>query len=137
MFRILILILSYLCSSFLWASHFTAGQDYEILSQKKSESNQTIPVVEFFSYGCPWCYKIENALNNWVLVQGNKISFHRIPVIFNQDWVYYAKAYYIAEALSLNSKLNPVFFDSILNKKESLTSNEALIAFFRERGSRP
>lgn len=123
---------SFVCFS----ADFVAGQDFELVKNNDTVEHtvKTHSVIEFFSFGCPWCYRIEPSVNKWVAKQGSNISFKKIPVIFNKDWDYYARAYYTAEALSLNSKLNPALFKAILDDKQPLNNNETMIAFLSKNG---
>src|ERR1700733_2552124 len=127
-FSIVICILPML----VFAEDFVPGKDYEIINQlsaKKVES-AGIPVVEFFSYGCPWCYRIESFITEWTKQQGNKIAFSRVPVVFNKDWEPYAKAYYTIHLLGLEATLNPALFTAIQTQKQVLNTNQAMIDFF-------
>jgi thiol:disulfide interchange protein DsbA len=120
------------------AEDFVAGKDYEIVSNFSDSApvNPKIEVIEFFSFGCPWCYRIEPTLMAWVKQQGNSIRFSRVPVVFKQTWVNYAKAYYTAQGLGLDSKLTPLLFKEIQSKKEgeALKSSEEMIKFFTDQG---
>ncbi|WP_058452289.1 thiol:disulfide interchange protein DsbA/DsbL [Legionella maceachernii] len=122
-----------------FAEEFIAGKDYELVSglTEPKAPNNKIPVTEFFSYGCPWCYRIEPALENWVKQQGNTIQFSRVPVIFHKEWAYYAKAYYTAHLLNLESKLNPLLFKTIQAKDNAMNSNQAMVDFFTAQGVDP
>ena len=120
---------------FAFAEEFTLGKDYEVFNTKASKpTSHKVSVTEFFSYGCPWCYKIEPSLTNWVKQKGNSIEFSRVPVVFNKDWLFYAKAYYTAKLLNLDSKFNNLLFQAIQNKNETLNSNATMIAFFTAQG---
>lgn len=117
------------------AEEFVAGKDYEIITSDSKTTQGAIPVTEFFSYGCPWCYRIDDQLNQWVNSKGKAIRFSRIPVVFHKEWIVYAKAYYTAKQLGIESKLSPELFKAIQDKKdESLTSNPGMIAFFKAQG---
>ncbi|RUR02800.1 thiol:disulfide interchange protein DsbA/DsbL [Legionella septentrionalis] len=117
------------------AEPFTEGTDYTVIASNSTTQNpKAVPVTEFFSYGCPWCYRLEAPLMKWVEQQGNKISYHKVPVIFNKNWEYYAKAYYTAEALGMGNQLTPVLFKAILKDKLPLSSNQAMVDFFTSQG---
>lgn len=119
-----------------FADDFIAGKDYELINSSTdshSHSNK-ISVTEFFSYGCPWCYRIEPSLAGWVKQQGDKIEFSRVPVVFNKDWAFYAKAYYTAHLLGLETKFNPALFKAIQEDRHSLNSNQAMVNFFTAQG---
>lgn len=118
------------------ADGFVAGKDYEIISANDTITAPAgkITVTEFFSYGCPWCYRVEPTMNKWVLEQGKRIQFSRVPVVFNKDWAYYAKAYYMVSLLEQENKFQPLLFKTIQTKQGTLNSNEAMIQFFVKNG---
>src|SRR5688572_6681260 len=91
-------LLLFFVSITAFAEEFVAGKDYIVLPASSTEAptSNLIPVKEFFSYGCPWCFKLEPNLENWVAAHKEKIEFTRIPVVFKKDWELYAKAYYTA-----------------------------------------
>ncbi|KTD20939.1 thiol:disulfide interchange protein DsbA [Legionella lansingensis] len=118
-----------------FAEEFIAGKDYELLKgDAPTQASAKVSITEFFSYGCPWCYRLEPALNTWLTQQGNKVRFSRVPVVFNKDWKFYAKAYYTAHLLGLEAKLNPALFKAIQHDKLRLTNNKAMINFFAAEG---
>lgn len=136
MFKYIISIALLLTSLTSFSAEFVVGQDYEVIqsSEPVSNPNNATTVTEFFSFGCPWCYKIEPAVNTWVAKQGTKITFTKVPVIFNKDWEYYARAFYTAQALSLNAKLNPILFKTILDDKQPLNTKDTMVAFLTKHG---
>ena len=136
MLKYVVSTLLFCISLMSFGAEFVAGKDYEILKKVSNTdmTNSTVSVTEYFSFGCPWCFRLEPALDAWVKQQQTKINFNKTPVVFNKDWEYYAKAYYAANALSLNSTLNPALFKAILQDKRSLNNNKAMIDFFIQHG---
>ncbi len=128
------------CVSFMgFSAQFVAGKDYEVLN-KSSELDTvkgTVSVTEYFSFGCPWCYRLEPGLDTWAKRHQTKIYFKKTPVVFHKDWEYYAQAYYAAEALSLSSTINPALFKAILQEKRTLNNSQAMIDFFIQHGVNP
>ena len=118
-----------------FADSFVAGKDYEVLNTgKDSTKGKPVSVLEFFSYGCPHCYRIEPALNRWAKLHQKQISLKRVPVVFNKEWIYYAKAFYAADLLKRSDTLTPILFKAIQTDKRTLTSNQAMIDFFIAQG---
>lgn len=115
---------------------FEAGKDYLILPANLPHQKTTQPILvdEYFSYGCPWCYRLEKPLAQWVSKQGKRIDFKQIPVIFNPKWEYYAKAYYLIDSVGKTKQLSSSLFKAILDDKQLLTSNQAMIDFFVHHG---
>lgn len=136
MLRQVVSIVLFFTTLMSFGADFIAGKDYEVINEKSplEKKYNAITVTEFFSYGCPWCARIETSLNTWVNQQGKKILFQKVPVVFNKDWAFYAKAYYTLKALSLNSKLDSVLFKAIIQDKRALHSNQSMIDFLTKQG---
>ncbi len=116
-------------------NNFVAGKDYVIIDNNATESSNTATnMTEFFSYGCPWCYRVEPALNTWVNQKGADLSYKKIPIVFNKNWEYYARAYYTVNTLGLDSTLNPLLFKTIIKDKHPLNSAESMVDFFTKHG---
>jgi thiol:disulfide interchange protein DsbA len=125
-----------LLPSLVFAAPFTEGKDYQVITNPRPLTDRTKgPVLtEFFSYGCPWCYKMEEPLQGWISHLKSPIELERVPVVFKSDWEIYAKAYYTAKTLALSDKLNPLLFKAIQVDKQPLSNKEAMIRFFVTQG---
>ena len=119
-----------------FAGEFVEGKDYQLVSNPQQSVNKSkIPVItEFFSYGCPWCYKIDPSVNEWAGKMGTNVQLDRVPVVFKPDWELYAKAYYTAKTLALSEKLSPQLFKAIQEEKKPLSSKQSMIDFFVAHG---
>ncbi|MDP3559339.1 MAG: thiol:disulfide interchange protein DsbA/DsbL [Legionellaceae bacterium] len=119
-----------------FCAQFVEDIDYERLpaSIARKEHGTTVSVQEFFNYGCPGCFALEKQLEPWVQAQGTHIQFSRVPVIFHAEWIYYAKAYYVAEKLHVEKKATPLLFNIIQVQKKDLLSDKAMAGFFQGLG---
>jgi len=115
-------------------AEFEAGKAYQIIDASAPKANTPVDVVEFFSYGCHYCYQLEPTLEEWVSKKGKSINFNRVAVIFNRGWNYYAKAYYTAKLLGINDKMTPALFKAIQEDKKKLQSNQSMEQFFIQHG---
>ncbi len=117
---------------------FIAGKDYKVLPQNAALTGSIKPgfvdVKEFFSYGCPWCYKLENDLAKWHRKLPKHVLFSRVPVVFEPGWDVYAKAYYTSNLLGVSGKMSAALFDAIQVKEQKLSSNDVMIKFFIKMG---
>ena len=120
----------------VFAAEFIEGKDYQVVSSPQAAENRSkMPVVtEFFSYGCPWCYKIDAPLNEWAGKIGKGMQLEKVPVVFKPEWDLYAKAYYTAKTLALTDKLSPKLFKAIQEDKKPLSSKQSMIDFFVMNG---
>lgn len=128
---ILFLLVALLFPTVFWGADFVKDKDYQVITDTKFSKKPT--VIEFFSYGCPWCYHLQSPLEKWAKSKKD-LHFMQIPVIFHKNWMYYAKAYYIAKLLNQQDKLNPLLFKAIQTDKMTLNSNQAMINFFVKEG---
>ncbi|MCL5272203.1 MAG: thiol:disulfide interchange protein DsbA/DsbL [Gammaproteobacteria bacterium] len=119
-----------------FAAEFVEGKDYKVVTAAPQElAKSKIPVItEFFSYGCPWCYKIDPSVTEWAGKMGANAHLVRVPVVFKPEWDLYAKAYYTASTLALSDKLSPQLFKAIQEEKNPLASKQAMIDFFVAHG---
>lgn len=118
------------------STNFVEGKDYTIIPAKPGISSTTlsskVKVIEFFSLGCPWCYRLESELGPWLKDKPKNIDFERVPVTFNENWVLLAKAYYAAKALGVADTLMPVLFKAIQEDKMQFTNANELADFFEK-----
>lgn len=115
---------------------FVEGKDYEVIQAAGATAYQGGPVhvTEFFSYGCPWCYRLEAPMIEWTLKQGKAIHFSKVPVVFHENWDDYARAFYMLEALSLGKTVHEALFKTIIVDKQPLDSHQSLVDFFTKNG---
>lgn len=123
-----------LVPSLVFAADFVEGKDYQVVANASIERSKTPVVTEFFSYGCPWCYRIESSFNQWSVKLNKNASIDKVPVVFKPDWDLYAKAYYTAKTLALSDKLSPILFKAIQDEKKPLNSKQGMINFFVAHG---
>ena len=130
-----ILCLVALMPTWAMAEEFKVGRDYEVLSTSAVTPSQKGPVIaEFFSFGCPWCAKIEPQLDAWLQKQKPAVTLIKNPVAFHKNWEAYSKAWYILKATSMTHKISPVLFDAIHEKSQSLTKPSDMAAFLIKHG---
>lgn len=118
------------------SADYIEGQDYEVIqgATPPAYTGGSVHVTEFFSYGCPWCYRLDAAITKWVADKGKTIQFSRVPVVFNTGWDNYAKAYYLMDALSLGKPIHDRLFKAIIVEKQPLTRPQEMTAFFKKSG---
>ncbi len=136
-------IISVLC---LWlplmsvAAEFEAGEQYIVLPEELYNRNMMVTredeveVVEFFSYGCPFCHQLEPVVDEWLKTTPDGMVYRRIPVTFFPSWEEYARAYYVTEILGNTDELHPALFEAVLIERRPLGNKEEVEAFFIDQG---
>lgn len=124
------------CSAPPAKASFQAGTDFQVLPQTPTANSpgNKIVVIEFFSYGCPWCYHLEPQVENWLVHKPKDVQFERVPVVFEQGWDILAKIYYTAKALGVADKLMLPAFTALQDQNKNLTDNAVLYQFVKEHG---
>lgn len=119
----------------------TAGKEYQIIPPAAANApgvtappKGKIQVLEFFSYGCPWCFKFEPFLEAWLAQKPADVAFDRVPVVFEQNWDVYARAYYTAKDLGVVDKITPAIFNAIQMQGADLSNAATLSQFFVTQG---
>lgn len=94
-----------------------------------------IEVVEFFSYGCIHCYRLNALATAWAARQPADVVFRRIPVTFDRPQLAsLARLYYALEAGGLLAAHDEAVFAAIHDQGQSLMSDEAVLAWVAARG---
>ncbi len=91
-------------------------------------------VVEFFWYSCPYCYRFEPKLDEWLINLPENVSFTRVPAVLRKSWATDAKTYYTAEALGVLHQVHPRLFSAIHDEDRALDNETDLEKFFSEQG---
>ncbi len=121
-------------SSLSWAD-YDEGIEYELLTKAQpAPTDGTVEVIEFFSYGCPHCYRFEPHVNNWLAKKSDNIKFVQVPAIFNKNWEALATLYYASEVLGVQDKMHPAIFEAMHGKGKKVRSFDDLKALFAENG---
>ncbi|MBA2648790.1 MAG: thiol:disulfide interchange protein DsbA/DsbL [Legionella sp.] len=136
MLKRLLYILLLLPSLVMASPPFVEGKEYQLISNPEplDRSLKGPLITEFFSYACPWCYKIETQFNQWHSQVGQSLTVNKVPVVFHPEWILYAKAYYCAKILALSDKMDPLLFQAIQDKKQKLNTPQDMIDFFVAQG---
>lgn len=130
--------------SFAETSQFEEGKQYlrapleiadnTLLQDIAKEGNKKIQVLEFFSYGCSWCYKLDPFIEKWQESASKDVHFQRVPVEFQPAWGPLTKAYFTAVDLKALPKVHTALFEAIQTEKINNTSDNTLRDFFASKG---
>lgn len=137
MIKKLVIFISIALLSFqIQAEPFVEGKDYVVLKNQtaQSKTSDKVKVTDFFSYGCPWCFKLDKPLDSWADKHQNQVELQKVPVVFNKAWIIYAKAFYTINALAPTQNIDDALFEAIIDKNKKLSSPEEMAAFLAKHG---
>lgn len=98
---------------------------------------EKIEVTEYFSYGCPHCYRLEPHIVAWKEKLGSDVVFNRTPAIWNQPYQIYAQIYYTVLAMHRLERVHSHIFDAIHRRQIRLNDPKQAARFLAEYGVDP
>lgn len=84
-----------------------AGAEYRLIEPQPPAADGRIEVVEFFWYGCPYCYELQPALEEWATRMPADVALRRVPAILRDAWTPHVRIYYTLEVLGELARLHP------------------------------
>lgn len=99
-----------------------------------TQDDNIIEVVEMFSYSCPHCYRLEASVEQWKQSLPDNVRFVKVPAIFRDSWLEYARVFYAAEAMDLLDDLHPKLFKAIHVDNRRLNTEKQLLDFVEAQG---
>jgi thiol:disulfide interchange protein DsbA len=136
-----LVLLALLLSSSAWAEGFQyeEGTHYARLDVPlKSGNRNAVEVTEYFSYGCPHCYRFEPLVQQWKNDLPPDVEFNRTPAIWNvTGYELYARTYYTTHALGVLDKVHYPLFQAIHGEGRSLLDLKSMTMFMAELGVDP
>lgn len=114
------------------------NQDYVVLdkqSQTDNSSNDKIEVVEFFSYGCPYCEMIEHEISAWLKDKPANVRFTRLAIPRKGKWLTYTRFFYALEMISSaeQERILPLIYDTIHTQKINLDNEKDIFTWAKKQ----
>jgi thiol:disulfide interchange protein DsbA len=113
-------LLRYLvCGMLAWHALWARGEevpraranvDYRLIEPQPVQSGARIEVIDFFWYGCPHCYNLQPALEEWLKRIPPDVALRRIPAILRDNWAPHARIYYTLESLGELERLHQAVY---------------------------
>jgi thiol:disulfide interchange protein DsbA len=132
--KLLLSLLLLSVSSGIAADQSLSGLYNEIRPAQPTRTGDKVEVLEVFFYGCIHCYNLEPHIKQWLEVKPEAAEFHRMPVIFRDDYKPLARAYYTAEKLAVLDRIHLQLFHAIHEEHRPLVTDAAIREFFIEQG---
>ncbi len=98
-------------------------ESYRTISPRPTPPGDTIEVIDFFWYGCPYCYRLLPLLMAWEKTMPADVVLRRVPAVLRQEWLPDAHRYYTLEHLGEADRLHAKVFDAV--NRDRLLSPDA------------
>lgn len=103
----------------------TFDESYRSITPQPTPEAGRIEVIDFFWYGCPYCYQLLPLLSTWEKTRAADIAVRRIPAVLRQEWLPDAHRYYTLEALGEADRLHAKVFDGMHRDRLQATDYES------------
>lgn len=100
-------------------------QSYRSITPQATPAGDKIEVIDFFWYGCPYCYQLLPLMVEWEKSKPADVVMRHIPAILRQEWVPEAHLYYTLEALGAADRLHVKVFEAFHRDRLQATDTEA------------
>ena len=108
---------------------FIAGIHYVELDKPRRIRGDAIEVMEFFSYGCIFCYRFDDDLEDWATDKGGQVQLIRTPLIGSDQWRLLGAHFYAIQDLNGPVELHQGTFRAIHDLGKKLNDPEDLADF--------
>ena len=121
------------------------GKDYVVIDSATEQGHAVAPaarsagdrieVVEFFSYACPHCARLDPLLEKWRHKLPANVVLRRVPVIFGRaQWEVLARLYFTLEAGNQLDALHAKVFTALHGERVNLFTPDAVADWIARQG---
>ncbi len=114
------------------------GQDFTLLQPPQSTAGDgKVEVIEFFSYACGHCFKLEPFLAAWARKLPPDVVFKRVPGVGSGAWTQLGLLYYSLEAMGKLDPLHERAFDAMHKENQNLANPKLRDQWLARQGVDP
>ncbi|QOC22332.1 thiol:disulfide interchange protein DsbA/DsbL [Wenzhouxiangella sp. AB-CW3] len=116
------------------AESFREGEHYHRVVTPVSVSGEQVEVVEAFAYPCPACRNFLPHIKAWEEELDDNVNFRRLPVALQRGWDLFARAYYTAQVMDIDSAAHEALFNALHDEGRQFQSFDDIADFYAEFG---
>ena len=109
-------------------------QTYRVILPQQVETGDRIEVIDFFWYGCPFCYQLLPVLTDWENRKPADVTVRRIPAVLREAWLADAHLYYTLELLGEADRLHARVFEAVHMNRLITGDPQAVAAWAAQNG---
>ena len=89
------------------------GRPYRLLDPPQPvASADEVEVIEFFWYGCPYCFELQPLLEAWLRQKPAATAFRRVPAVRSEKWEPYVRIFYALAELDELERLHQEVYEA-------------------------
>ncbi len=110
------------------------GVDFRAIAPQPTGDARRIEVVEFFYYGCKWCYEAQPYVEEWLARKPADVDFRYQPAIRNTRWLVLTKAFFVLQALGELPRLHNALYRAYHRDDVNLEDEAVLTGWALKQG---
>jgi thiol:disulfide interchange protein DsbA len=111
---------------------------YFVIGARAADNVGSDEVIEFFSYGCVHCAEYQTQMDDLKSRLPATTRLKLVPVVFNQQWEPYSRAFFAAEMLGILDQTHQPLFDLLHGQRSiSMSLNDLATRFYSRHGVNP
>ena len=114
--------------------HARENFEYFAIKPQAVPAGSRIEVIEFFWYGCPFCYRLQPYLDGWLKRKPADVDFRRVPAVFRPSWAQHARIFFALQTLGELERLHQTVYRSIHVDRDSLLDADSTSAWAARNG---
>ena len=100
-------------------------ESFRSITPQPTPAGDKIEVIDFFWYGCPYCFQLLPMLQAWEKTKADDVVLRRVPAVLRQEWVPDAHLFYTLDTLGEAERLHARVFDGIHRDRLLATDAES------------
>jgi thiol:disulfide interchange protein DsbA len=103
----------------------TFEESFRAITPQPVQAGDKIEVIDFFWYGCPYCFQLLPLLLAWEKSRTADVVLRRIPAVLREEWLPDAHLYYTLDLLGEAGRLHAKAFDAVHRDRLLNTDKES------------
>ena len=108
--------------------------EYRLIPQQPVSTGGLIEVIDFFWYGCPYCDRLQPALEAWRERKPADVALRRVPAILNDSWKPHARIFYTLERLNQAERLHLQVYHGYHVEKLQMSKPDVMVEWAVRQG---
>jgi thiol:disulfide interchange protein DsbA len=111
------------------------GFEYRVQQPAQpTESGNRLEVLEFFWYGCPHCFSLEQPLKEWARRLPADVALRKVHVALGPSWAPHQQLFYTVEAMGRSADLDEKIFAALHIERLALDRPDRMAEFLARHG---
>lgn len=116
------------------AQPFEEGRHYFAIEAMSNTPTDKVLITEAFAYPCPACRAFLPVMHDWAQNAPDYVEVERLPIVLRPAWEPFARAYYTAQVMGLDSEAHEATFKALHDERRPIRSMEDIGALYEPFG---